>query len=228
MALTVPSAQIAHIKKFLELPEGEVEGFLQALSEAGSQFNVEDLSAEVSGRLEQPRDLTDGIVRVLASLYLTKNAADVPIEPFVDKVVFVALKKAGTFAEESADTQWAKFRRFLLAALSLENTLGTAAKAGHVLTQHERIFHNAQILTDVRPIFHQDVSERPGAALIVHMLRMTQRNNHGNYTDQFFALDSNDIRKIKALIERALKKEETLKNLMKDSKVSVVDPKETF
>jgi len=57
---------------------------------------------------------------------------------------------------------------------------------------------------------------------------MTQRDNHGNSTDQYFALDSNDIRRIGALIDRALKKEETLKNLMKDSGVTVLNPKDIF
>jgi|SRR6266850_1187169 len=228
MALTVPPTQIAYIKKFLELPEDKIDGFLDALSKAGPQFNIYDLASEASSRLELPKDLVGGIVGVLRSLYLTKDAQDTPVEAFIDQEVSIALKKADAFSKENTDVQWAKLRKFLVAALSLENTVGTAAKAGYILTQHERIFSGARILTDIRPVFHQNVSEKPGAALIVHMLRMTQRDNHGNSTDQYFALDSNDIRRIGALIDRALKKEETLKNLMKDSGVTVLNPKDIF
>jgi len=178
--------------------------------------------------LELPGGLVEGIVGVLGSLYLTKNTEDIPTEPFIDQIVSAALRRAETFSKENADAQWEKFRKFLFAALSLEKTLGNAAKAGHVLTQHERVFSSAQILTDIRSIFHQDVAEKPEAALIIHMLRLTQRDRYGHLTDQYFALDSNDIRKIKTTIDRAMKKEETLKKLMKDSNVSVLDPKDTY
>ena len=228
MPLTVPPSQITFVKKFLDLPEAQFQGFLAALSSAGPHFNVDDLSHEVSGHLDLPKDMVEGMVRVLGSLYLTKDSQDISIEPFLDQDVFPALRKAETFSKDKADAQWERLRKFLVAALSLENTVGTAAKAGYVLTQHERIFSSARVLTDVRPIFHQDISEKPGSALIIHMLRMTQRDNHGHLTDEYFALDSNDIRKLRALIERAIKKEETLRGLMKDARVSVLDPKETF
>ncbi len=228
MARIVPQQQIDHIRKFLELSDDKIKGFLDALATAGPQFNVSDLSGVVSARLELPRDLTEGVVGVLASLYRTREGQDTPIETFVDQEVSAALKKARVFSEKNVDAQWAKLRKFLIAALSLEGIVGTAAKAGYVLTQHERIFVGARILTDVRPIFHSNVSEKPDSSVIIHMLRITQRDDYGNQADQYFALDSNDIRAVKKLIDRALKKEETLKSLMKDSGVTVLYPKDFF
>jgi hypothetical protein len=228
MALTVPLSQVEHIKKFLELPDEKFEAFLVALSKAGPQFNVADLAVEVANHLDLPLDLVGGVVGVLGSLYLTKNAEDIPTVAFVEQIVFPTLKRAKAFSPEGVASQWERLRKFLLAALSMENTLGTAAKAGHILTQHERIFVTAGILTDIRPIFHQDVADKPEAALIIHMLRMTQRDNQGEFSDEYFALDSNDIRKIKSLIERAIKKEDTLKKLMRNANVAVLNPKETY
>ena len=228
MALRVPEQQIVHIRKFLELPDDKIAEFLDVLANAGLKYNVYDLSDEVSGRIELPGDLTFGVVRVLASLYLTRDVESTPIETFVDQEVFVALKEAETFSGKNVEAQWAKLRKFLIAALSLDSTLGTAAKAGPTQTQHERIFVGARILTDVRPIFHLNVSEKPESAVINHMLRIIQRDNFGHKADQYFALDSNDIRTLKAVIDRALKKEETLKSLMKDSGVTVLHPKSIF
>ena len=228
MALRVPEQQIVHIKKFLELPDDKIKGFLDALSKAGPQFNAADLSEEVSDCVEIPRRLIGGIVSVLASLYRTWDGQHKPIETFLDQEVADALKKARAFSEKETAAQWAKLRKFLIAALSLESTVGTAAKTGYILTQHERIFFGARILTDVRPIFHRNVSEKPGSSVIIHMLRITQRDNCGNTVEKYFALDSNDIRSLKELIDRALDKEKTLKNLMKDSGMTVLDPKLFF
>jgi hypothetical protein len=227
MALRVPDKQIVHIKKLLELPDDKVAKFLDALSKVGPQFNVDDLSTEVSERLDLPREFAWGVIKVLISLYLTRTWKQ-PVERFVDRDVHAALKKAKVFSTENSDAEWQKLRKFLISALSLERTVGTAAKAGNVLTQHERIFANARIMTDVRPIFHLDVSEKPESAVIVHMLKITQRDNFGNHADQYFALDSNDIATMQGLLDRAVMKEKTLRAVMKESGVTVLDPKLFF
>jgi hypothetical protein len=224
MALRVPEQQIANIKKLLELPDDKVNGFLDALAKAGPQFNVYDLSLGIADRSGLPHDLTLGIIQILTSLYLTRNWRE-SAEQFVDREVFEALKAAQTFSPEDIDVQWGKLRKFFVAALSLERSVGTAAKAGNVLTQHERIFAGARIVTDLRPIFHLDVTEKPDAAVIVHMLKITQRNHYGDRVDQYFALDSNDIAVMQAVFERAMKKEKTLRDVMKNSGMTVLDVK---
>jgi hypothetical protein len=227
MAFRVPPDQIGHIKKFLELPDEKISGFLDALAKAGPQFNVDDLAAEISGPLEIPNPLAEGIVRVLASLYLTMDFGQ-PVEKFLDGQVFFALKRAQVFSTENVKDQWGKLRKFLIAALSLERSVGTAAKAGPVLTQHERIFGGARIMTDLRPIYHLNVSEKPDAAVIIHMLSITQRDNFGHQSSEYFALDSNDLKLMKEVIERAIKKETTLKGIMENSGVTVLNPKMFF
>ncbi len=229
MAFRVPEQQIANIKELLELPDDKIEGFLDALVKAEPAFNVFELSSQVSGKSGLPYPLVLGLVRVLASLYATREKDwEQPIEEFLDVAVFAALQRAQTFSAENADVQWRRLRRVLVTALSLERAIGTAAKAGPVLTAHERIFSGARIMTDLRPIFHHNVSEKPDAAMIVHMLKITQRDDFDRKTDQYFALDSNDIATMKELIERAIKKEETLRAIMKDSGVTILAPGLTY
>ncbi|HVA18427.1 MAG TPA: hypothetical protein VMV59_12015 [Candidatus Dormibacteraeota bacterium] len=226
MALRVPPLQVESVKKLVELQDVEIAKFLDALTTTGPHYNIYDLSEAVSQRASLSRDLVLGVVQVLASLYLTKDAQQAATDTFVDREVSGALKRAGAFSKEQADAQWSKVRNFLMAALSLEDTVGTAAKAGHVLTQHERIFVSARILSDIRPIFHVDISDKPHSAVIVHMLRLIYRNSQGAQFENYFALDSNDIRSLRGIIDRALKKEETLKKLMSDAGVIVLPPKE--
>jgi hypothetical protein len=129
---------------------------------------------------------------------------------------------------QEIETRWAKLKQFLMVALTLDETVGTAAKTGPVMTEHERVFVDARVLTDVRPIFHPDLSEKPNAAVLVHMLRITTRDIYKNETAQYFALDSNDIRLMKQLMERAIKKEETLTNAMSGAGINVIAPKGVF
>lgn len=240
MAFRVPPENLPQIRSLLELPEERIQGFLDALAKAGAKFSVYDLAAEVSNRSKVPRRIAEGIVRLLASLYMERERQSVPLEAFLDEQAGPALKSALAVQEDKADAKvdtptaeeaearWAKLRKVLMAALSLDDTVGTAAKAGPVMTEHERIFQDARILTDVRPIFHPDLSEKPNAAVFVHMLRITTRNIFGSQEAQYFALDANDIRFMKYLMDRAIKKEETLIKFMNSSGVNVIAPKEFF
>jgi hypothetical protein len=236
MALRVPQQYLPHIQSLLEFSDERIQQFLDALAKAGSKFNVNDLATDVSNRTGMPRRIVEGVVQVLANLYMAREDQAVPLAKFLDEQVGPALKRAekaedraeGHTAEE-AEARWAKFRKFLMVALALDDTVGAAAKAGPVLTEHERIFEDARILTDVRPIFHPDLSEKPNAAVIVHMLRLTTRDVSGQQRQsQYFALDANDIRFMKQLMDRAITKEETLIKAMKSSGINIIAPKGFF
>jgi hypothetical protein len=229
MALKVPPQHIAGIKALLELPDDKVESFLAALDAAGPQFNIEDLSSIVSSATQIPKQIVQSIIEAIASLYWTFEPAPINrLETFLDKGVYQALKRAEVFSTEGENSQWPKLKKFLLAALSHERTLGTTVKAGPVLTEHERIFDGIRVMTDLRPIYHIDVSEKPDAALVIHTMKITQRDKQRNYSDLYFAMDSNDIKVLKEALERAQKKEIALRELMKDTGVKVLDVKLTY
>lgn len=218
---------------------------MNALAKAGAQFNTFDLAAHVSRSMGLPRAVADGVIQILASIYLAREAQGIPLEMFLDEQVRPALNSAlamqdgksgakgksganAALPPEDPEVRWTKFRKFFMATLVLDDTVGIAAKAGPVLTDHERIFVDAKILTDIRPIFHPDLSEKPNAAVIVHMLRITTRDLLGGQKAQYFALDANDIRFMKHLLDRAIKKEETLSSFLDTAGVTVIAPKEIF
>jgi hypothetical protein len=183
MALRVPPQFLAHVQSFLELSDERIQEFSDALAKAGSRFNTNDLAVDVSKRTNVPRRIAEGVVQVLAALYTAREDQGIPLGTFLDEQVAPAVKtafltqankdkdKADTHTAEEVETRWTKLRKFLVVALMLDDTVGTAAKAGPVMTEHERIFDDARILTDVRLIFHPDLSEKPNAGVIVHMLR---------------------------------------------------------
>lgn len=243
MAFRVPQQYLIHIQSLLEMPDERLHAFLDALVNTGPKFNIFDLAADISTRAKIPRRIAEGVVQVLANLYTIREGQDIPLETFLDEQVGPALKNHLVARPDSADPadsahadarsaeieiRWEKLKKFLTVALPLDDTVGTAAKAGPVLTEHERIFEDARILTDIRPIFHPDLSEKPHAAVIVHMLRITSRDILGNRRAQYVALDSNDIRVFKQLMDRAIKKEETLKAAMNGSGINIVEPKGIF
>src|ERR1039458_914455 len=155
MSLRVPPDQVALLKKWLQLPIDEVEKFSAALEKVGPQFNADELARTVAAQSELPNDLILDVIQMLVSLYRTREP-EMPIETFLDREVKPSLIQANTFSDGKEEAEWKTLRKFLLHALSLERIIGTTAKAGIILTEHERIFDGARIMTDIRPIFHID------------------------------------------------------------------------
>ncbi len=223
MYFTVPHRDVASLRELLKLEDEQVSSLLTALSKSPPEFNFRDLAVRVSAPASNISfEVTQGIILVLVSLYRTADKREVPIAEFLDNDALPSFSEAGVFTSGDKDREWHRLRSFLLAALSEERSVGTAAKAGPVQTDHDHIFSGARILTDLRPIYHLNVAETLSAATVVHMLKITHRDNYQRKFDSYFALDSNDLEAIKGLIERAQKKEETLRQAMKDTGVTIL------
>ncbi len=222
MSLIIPPDHIDFLKRWLELPSEKTAQISSALEKAGPRFNAFELAKAINPCCDLAPELVAGIVEVLVSVYRTGEPAK-PFETFLDRDVRPALQRAKTFSEGQEEEQWGRLRKFLLHALSMEGTVGTTAKAGTILTEHERIFENVRVFTDFRPIFHVDVSEKPNAGVIVHMLKITHRDKYKRKFDEYYALDSNDIAKVKDALDRAVQKEKSLRETMESAGLSVLD-----
>ena len=86
-------------------------------------------------------------------------------------------------------------------------------------TQHERIFANAQVLTDLRPLFKSDIGENlePEGVLLSHTLSVHFIGSDGGHDTFFVVLDEQDIETLGELVDRARKKTESMRKLVKES-----------
>jgi hypothetical protein len=105
--------------------------------------------------------------------------------------------------------------------LEIKASLSLTSKALDVLTDADRIFYSAKILTDIRPVF-DDEGKKIEAAVIMHNLRIHfgQDNEHRDF---FVALDTNDIKELRSVLDRADRKAESLQMLLNRAKISYLD-----
>lgn len=96
-------------------------------------------------------------------------------------------------------------------------------RAYDVLVEHDRVMTGARILTDLRPIFGDDVREQPVGAVIVHNLKLDTLLD-GENSAFYVALDVNDLENLKTTIDRALDKSQTLLAWMQKSSLPHVNP----
>ncbi|MBC7818836.1 MAG: hypothetical protein IAG10_18250, partial [Planctomycetaceae bacterium] len=95
--------------------------------------------------------------------------------------------------------------------LSCEASIGITGKAQDVMWGHGRVFRGAHVVTQIRPVFRKEISVPPDNAVLVHDLRIDYREGQIE-SSCLVTLDSGRIRELIQVLERALKKEETLRN----------------
>ncbi len=112
----------------------------------------------------------------------------------------------------SSESLTSDSREHFLRMLACESSLGITGKAQDVMWGHGRVFRGANVVTQIRPIFSHDVSAPAKDAVLVHDLKIDYRedNAEGSW---LVTLDSGRIRELMQVLERALKKEETIRGI---------------
>lgn len=101
----------------------------------------------------------------------------------------------------------------------LEGLLGVdsfvlAARASEIVTEFPKVFHDARILTDLRPVFGPDPTSGPQAALLVATLKLEYHPADGPVSAEFFALDYSDLLRLREIVDRAIAKHTSLRGVI--------------
>lgn len=100
----------------------------------------------------------------------------------------------------------------LCSLFQASNNLKITVKALELLKENDNVYTDSRILSDVRMIFNEDLTEDNNCALIMHNLRLNYLSN--NEEKEFYiSLDLNDLKKLQKTINRAIEKDETIKNI---------------
>ncbi|MSV28293.1 MAG: hypothetical protein EXQ52_06055 [Bryobacterales bacterium] len=157
-----------------------------------------------------------GYLETLFSLHTVRAYYDAPAEEFLNDVL-AALAKHGESLTETNRDQFAK----ILARLLGVKALSISVKAYSLQREHPHLFHDAKILADLRPIFDSP-SDPPVGLVVAYTLHLVfHKGNHRE--DLYFALDADDIEKLKTVLERAQTKASSLKRLLSDKGLNQIE-----
>jgi len=214
LALTIPSRHVLGFAKIISLPDEPMNALFTALSEVSPSLDLKSVASAVASRVESvPRAEINRIVRAILSLYSARAYPDVPsssADDFVDDI-WEAMSQSGRkellVTEENKDRIKARLKRLL----SLE-ALNVVSKALNLRSEHEHILCSARILTDVRPLYGPNPKVPPNAVVITHMLRLAYHEGD-KIKEIYIALDAEDIKELRVLLDRAESKADSVKAL---------------
>jgi hypothetical protein len=217
VALTItriPDRYRAGLAKINALPIEKVEAIAAALGKA-SVTSRKELIAAVEQASEQGSEDAEAVVTSLQSLYIFKASAESPVTQFVP-VVIGAMQSSGIKELVVSDDAKPVLATKLTLLLSL-SSLERFSKIQQIKADHQSIFYDAKILTDLRPLF-DDPKEQPLGAIVTHTLKIIC-HEAGEHKELYFSLDAEDIRTLQKIAERAADKMSSLQVLLKSANI---------
>lgn len=222
MPLTIPKEYARGLAALTGLSDEEFSAFTNALADVPATIHRrKEVTAFIQAKLGEghPRNI-DALMRALLSLYQARAFAETPpIDEFVEDLASAA-KDSGLPELELDEGAHRRFVKNMRALLSVD-TLVFLAKANALQRDHEKIFHSAKILTDLRPVFHV-VDQQPKDMILEYTLKLVFHDGSRRHREIYMALDARDIVALRDAIDRAEQKAASLKTLCESNDIAVI------
>lgn len=212
--LRIPSRHAPALAKFLTLPPEETAMLLKAIREGGPSSDISGLVEIIAGKLSIERGRVGEIIDVLISLQGAREDLGLSVTDFVS-TLRSALESSDHGDLKRLTPDWESFSKTVSAALADDTALAVSAKAADVMTEHAKQFCTARVLTDLRPVFHGEIRKNEPLFVTVHTLKVVYHEN-GQHLEIFIALDRDDLEQLGKIADRAIQKEDSLKELASD------------
>lgn len=211
--ITIPELYESGLAIIVGLSDDSVSELVFALETIPSKLFPYTLAHEIAHSVQSiPVDDLSEVIETLQSLYLTRVHHEVSAEEMADDIAEAATENGLSEQLRVSGLDRDKLKDRLTRLLSIE-ALEILAKALGILRNNQTVFHEARIITEIRPVFGTSVEEPPPAAVILHMLNITCHGTEG-HKEFFIALDTDDLEVLRDVIDRAETKAESLKTML--------------
>ena len=211
MPLEIPNENLQTIGKIVRLPEAAIDDLVNALASTRITAEASAMAEKISDTiLSIPKEDIAEIVETLYSLYHVREFSEVRPARFVRDLVDTVLQSPdlGLNKVEHASFIGKRFQRLLDI-----KTLNILSKAVRLQRDVGSIFCNARIISDIRPVFGDDLPEGPISAVITHTLKLAYHEG-AQHREFLVALDQQDLLSLMEVIERAQQKEEQMDRIL--------------
>jgi hypothetical protein len=211
----IPEQFESGFEEILKLSDEETEKLASVLDVVPTTYNTERLFNELTGQidilsLKERRE----ILTVIFSLYGLRYQQSVTIDELLEGIcnALESTEKKNLFVlPENRNVVKEKFKKLLSG-----KTFDVAGKAVLLAYAQNRALQGASVISDIRSIFGENPEDRPVAAMIIHRLELSVLQA-GDPKDIYVALDENDLDKLIEVLNRAKKKNDSLKSLLEAS-----------
>ena len=128
------------------------------------------------------------------------------------------MSESGDDALKPSNFSLETFQEKFHALLNIKS-LSSRTKAANLIVDNQIIFKDAKIISDIRPIFGDNIEDQPIGAVIVHRLKIVYDEND-ELKNFHIALDEKDVESLIGHLKRTQTKSKSLKRFINSSGLS--------
>jgi hypothetical protein len=203
----------------VELSEAHFNELQSILAQTPAALSYSDYASRVASRLETVnKSLAQAIIEELLGMLGAVQDSGRTSDEFAKEVADAALEASSPQFPFNAEKRDILVRR--LEDLFGTNGLQITAKVRDVLSDADKVFQGARVLTDLRPVFDQEANEIR-SAVVIHNLRIRYFEN-GDLRDFYVSLEASDVELLLDALRRALKKGALIESSVSTTQISLL------
>jgi uncharacterized membrane-anchored protein YjiN (DUF445 family) len=202
--IRIPKSQEVNFEILFSWEKTRLTKLLELLKTAEVGLSPEKVSEKYHEAIDVSQTDLEKVMSVIYNITRIKSVSEHSSEKIADDFVY-ALSKTGNekFAKD-------KIKDYLLEILKPNNFVFLTITTANVVGERDKILKNADILTDVRPIFEK---EQIKGFTVIHTLKLEVFDNAQNDdVEIYLAMDKSDMEKLEKLIQQAKAREASTKS----------------
>jgi len=142
---------------------------------------------------------------------------DLPVDGFASELV-VAMRETRSDDLALPEDEALRFVERTVRLRAFES-LNSASRAAQLASDYPQLLCTATVVTDLRPVFGADLTQRPVGAVVTHTLRL-ELHKPGDHEVLHITLDSRAIAKLKEVLDKAEAEPRTVRSLLMETGIS--------
>ncbi len=153
------------------------------------------------------------LLQALYELYSVRDSRQWGVDFFVDELVEGLIESRELPLDSKKGEK--KRVRSLFDQLLRINALALVTKADVLQKNNERLFCCVRIISDIRPLFGEEVGAAPDGAVVTHSLKIGfHKGDSLQHEEIYVALDASDLQELGEVVDRAKKKDRVLNDFL--------------
>ena len=209
--ISIPEAVKPGFMLISDLTDNEINTLLNVLNNVKTSDELEKIEEILKEDFGNNSRLLLQTVASFSGL-LEKEESDTPREVAKNLTLsFTEINK-----EDLTNEKKIKLEENLTLLLSNVKSLRKNINSRNSAYDNESILRTSKLITDLRILFHDDLGEKNRDAVILHKLHIEYQQNFER-KEIYFTLDLKDLNKLKSEIEKAIEKDQVIREDFKES-----------
>jgi len=217
----IPIKVIEALKELSNESDENIDKYLNLIDNILPELSEEKIDKTID-LIEEDKDKFFNYLSFCINLYINYYHYGKSYNEFIDNVIVYMIDELDT-EFEIGDRERAILERIF----KMDKSIGIFAKNSYLKQENPNNFLDSLIVSDFRYIFYNDPLIFPKFAHIKHSLRITYQKNEG-IKQKVFTLNLEELEVLRACIDRAIEKENTLRKLAKEQKIIILKEKNGY